>query len=180
MPATNNREPSHEALERIFHEPNRLAIMSAVCAAEKGLSFTELKEACRLTDGNLNRHLKALEEAGAVRIEKTFVQSKPRTTVRISRKGLDQFSDYLAALEGVLEKARKAVPAEKKKPVLLPGQPVPVRNRSSPMKKAGMDIAWHRTLLCRVLCDMAVRSELRRKEARTRARTTLSKTPGVL
>jgi DNA-binding transcriptional ArsR family regulator len=127
MPETKNNEHLHEALERIFHEPGRLAIMSAVCAADKGLSFTELKESCNLTDGNLNRHLKVLEDAGAVRIEKAFVQSKPRTTVRISRKGLEQFSDYLAALAGVLDKARKAIPAEKRRPVLLPGRVVPVR-----------------------------------------------------
>jgi DNA-binding transcriptional ArsR family regulator len=127
MPETKNSERLHEALERIFHEPGRLAIMSAVCAADKGVSFTELKESCNLTDGNLNRHLKVLEEAGAVRIEKTFVKSKPRTTIRISRKGLEQFSDYLAALAGVLENARKAMPAEKRKPVLLPGRVVPVR-----------------------------------------------------
>ena len=115
MQTANNKERLHEALERIFHEPNRLAIMSAVCAADQGLSFTELKETCNLTDGNLNRHLKVLEEAGAVRIEKAFIQSKPRTTVCISKKGLEQFSDYLAVLSEVLGQARKALPAEKKK-----------------------------------------------------------------
>ncbi len=127
MPDPKNNEHLHEALERIFHEPGRLAIMSAVCAADKGLSFTELKESCNLTDGNLNRHLKVLEDAGAVRIDKTFVKSKPRTTVRISKKGLEQFSDYLAALAGVLENARKAIPAEKRRPALRPGRVVPVR-----------------------------------------------------
>jgi DNA-binding transcriptional ArsR family regulator len=104
----------YEALEKVFHEPNRLAIMSAVCAAEKGLSFTELKETCGLTDGNLNRHLKVLEEAEAVRIEKRFVNLKPRTTVYVTRKGLDRFHQYLTALGEVLEKARDAVPARQR------------------------------------------------------------------
>ena len=110
------KTPAHspyEALEKVFHEPNRLAIMSALCAAEKGMTFNELKEDCRLTDGNLNRHLKALDEAGAVRIEKAFVDSKPRTTAFISKRGLDSFGQYLSALSEVLEKARRAVPAEK-------------------------------------------------------------------
>jgi len=102
----------HEALERIFHEPNRLAILSALCAAREGLSFGELKETCNLTDGNLSRHLKMLEEAGVVRIEKTFVQAKPRTTVHVTRKGLDRFNEYLAALSEVLDKARKAATAD--------------------------------------------------------------------
>ena len=113
-----DRNP-YEALERIFHEPNRLAIMSALCAADSGMSFNELKDTCDLTDGNLNRHLKVLEEAGAIRVEKSFVGAKPRTTVSLSRRGLDRFSEYLAALSEVLETAKQAVPA-RKKPVPLP------------------------------------------------------------
>ena len=104
----------YEALERIFHEPNRLAIMSAVCAADKGLTFSELKETCGLTDGNLNRHLKVLRDAHAVTISKTFVDEKPRTTVHISQTGLSRFNDYLAALSEVLESARQALPATQK------------------------------------------------------------------
>ena len=105
-------ENPYEALERIFHEPNRLAIVSALCAAGDGLSFNELKSECSLTDGNLNRHLKSLEEAGAIRIEKMFVDAKPRTTVFLSKRGLESFSEYLEALSAVLKKARSAIPAE--------------------------------------------------------------------
>ena len=107
-------ENPYELLERIFHEPNRLAIMSALCAEDKGLSFTELKETCDLTDGNLNRHLQVLRDAKAVVVKKAFVDERPRTTVRLSPSGLDRFSEYLAALEDVLAKARKAIPAEKR------------------------------------------------------------------
>ena len=105
-------EPAYEALERIFHEPHRLAIMSALCAAEKGMSFTELREGCGLTDGNLNRHLKVLDEAGAIEIRKAFVKEKPRTTVSLSKKGLNRFHEYLEALEDVLNKARGALASE--------------------------------------------------------------------
>jgi len=116
----------YEALEKIFHEPNRLAIMSALCAADGGLSFNQLKAECGLTDGNLNRHLKALEEAGAIRIEKAFVDAKPRTTVFLSKKGLESFSAYLEALSEVLKKARKALPTEQRKAASIPiGQTVP-------------------------------------------------------
>jgi len=115
----------YEALERIFHEPNRLAIMSALCAADnEGLSFGELKDSCSLTDGNLNRHLKVLEESGAVRIDKKFIDSKPRTTVYLSKAGLDRFSDYLAALNKVLQHAKKALPEETRKTWVLLGKTV--------------------------------------------------------
>ena len=112
-----NPDPTlYEALEKIFHEPSRLAIMSALCAADDGLSFAELKETCSLTDGNLNRHLKVLEDSEVVRIRKTFVDSKPRTTVRLSKTGLARFNEYLAALEEVLQTARAALAADPRKP----------------------------------------------------------------
>ena len=99
-------------LERLFHEPNRLALMSALASSgEEGLCFGDLRVACRLTDGNLSRHLTALEEEGIVRVEKTFVDRKPHTTITPTRAGLDRFGAYLAALERVLVEARAALPA---------------------------------------------------------------------
>ena len=103
----------YDALERIFHEPNRLAIMSALAAAPRGRAFTEIRDECSLTDGNLSRHLKALEEAGAVRIRKAFVAGKPLTTVHLTAWGLERFSEYLAALAKVLRAAQQAVVPEK-------------------------------------------------------------------
>ena len=96
-------------LERLFHEPNRLAVMSALCSAEGVLSFVELRDRCGLTDGNLSRHLKTLEEGGAVTIEKRFVDLKPRTTIHLSDDGLRRFGAYLETLEGVLRQARSAL-----------------------------------------------------------------------
>lgn len=77
----------YTALKTIFHEPNRLAIMSALCSSADGLTFKELKESCELTDGNLSRHLKALEEAQVILIEKKFIGAKPRTTVVLTDIG---------------------------------------------------------------------------------------------
>lgn len=94
----------YTALKTIFHEPNRLAIMSALSGAIGGLTFSELKQECALTDGNLSRHLKTLEEAQAIHIEKTFVGVKPRTTVFLSDDGRERFLEYLKALQEVLQK----------------------------------------------------------------------------
>jgi len=117
---TENPDNPYDALERIFHEPNRLSIMSALCAADGGLSFNELKEECGLTDGNLNRHLKVLEEAEAVKIRKSFVDAKPRTTISLSKAGLQRFNEYLSALSEVLKKAKAKVPSAKKSQAPLP------------------------------------------------------------
>ena len=108
-------EPDVTALERIFHEPNRMAILSALCAAGENLTFKELKDLSGLTDGNLSRHLKALADAGVIRIHKTFVGVKPRTTVALTEKGLKRFEEYLSALSDVLKKAQQAVAADRRK-----------------------------------------------------------------
>ena len=108
---TDTTDVPYDALERIFHEPNRLAIMCALAGEGKGLTFTDLKATCNLTDGNLNRHLKVLREAGAVSVSKKFVKEKPRTTIRLTPTGLKQFSEYLSALESVLDSARQSVSA---------------------------------------------------------------------
>ena len=115
MTTTNN---PYEALGKVFHEPNRLAIMSALCGAGSGMTFVELKSVCELTDGNLNRHLKVLEGAGAVKIKKEFISSKPRTTVVVTAKGVNRFNEYLGALSVVLKQAKKALPVEKKASVV--------------------------------------------------------------
>lgn len=107
------KENNYQALEKIFHEPARLAIMSALCAAADGLTFTELKAECDLTDGNLNRHLKVLKENKVVRVKKAFVDDKPRTTAYLTAKGLDRFSEYLEALADVMKQAQAALPKEK-------------------------------------------------------------------
>ena len=90
---TKEAENPYDDLKKIFHEPKRMAIMSALCAADSGLTFTELKLQCEISDGNLNRHLKVLTEAGAIKINKKFVGVKPQTTVYLSEKGFAQFNE---------------------------------------------------------------------------------------
>ena len=109
----------YAALNKVFHEPNRLAIVSALCTTSDGLLFKDLKEECNLTDGNLSRHLRALQRAGMIRIRKTFVKSKPQTTIYLSNRGRASFVRYLEALESVLQKAAESVHPEK--------QPLPLQ-----------------------------------------------------
>ena len=116
-----SRTPDHPCsrLERIFHEPARLIIMSQLLGAVDGATFTELRDACGLTDGNLSRHLAALERAKAVRIDKSFAGHRPQTTVCLSQQGRDDFMAYLQALEAVLLEAADKVAAQQGKPASL-------------------------------------------------------------
>lgn len=109
---TDTKNNPYSALERLFHEPSRLAIMSSLGGGVDGLTFNELKEQCSLTDGNLSRHLKTLEEAGAVRLRKKFVGTRPQTRVFLTPTGREGFMEYLKALEEVLRNAASAMGAE--------------------------------------------------------------------
>jgi DNA-binding MarR family transcriptional regulator len=104
-------------LDDLFHQPRRLDIMAELCGSAAGKSFSELKESLDLTDGNLSRHLQALEKAGAVKIKKGFVGSKPLTTVQVTTKGRERFLDYLATLEEVLKRAAERAGAVEAVPV---------------------------------------------------------------
>lgn len=104
-----------DALDRVFHEPSRMAILSVLCASRGGLPFTELRDRCGRTDGNLSRHLKTLEEEGVVRCTKAFVDGKPRTTVSMMASGTKRFQAYLDALTEALKQAKDALATEQKR-----------------------------------------------------------------
>lgn len=90
-------------LNPVIHERARLGIMS-VLAAQPALSFNELKAALGATDGNLSVHLRTLEEAGYVSVEKAFVDRKPRTTARLTKKGRIAFEHYVGVLEEIVRR----------------------------------------------------------------------------
>lgn len=117
-------ENPYAALERAFHEPKRLAILSSLIgSADQELSFTELKSACDLTDGNLNRHLKTLEETGAVAFRKSAHAGRTQTVVSLTVKGRRAFIQYLEALEEVLRAASKAAGRPGPEPMAVPRSP---------------------------------------------------------
>jgi DNA-binding MarR family transcriptional regulator len=88
----------------IIHQSARLKIMSALSALEPGekMDFRSLATLLELTDGNLGAHLLKLEEARYVRVEKAFVQRKPRTWLSISSKGRAAFEEHVAALKELI------------------------------------------------------------------------------
>jgi len=92
-------------LDRACHEKARLGIVSSLCGHEDGLLFSELKQLCALTDGNLSRHLQVLEQAGFVLIEKTSAGRRSQTRCRLTGTGRARFAEYLQELERVLRGA---------------------------------------------------------------------------
>jgi DNA-binding MarR family transcriptional regulator len=113
----NERKPSphrsrrfaYEGLDRVIHERARLGLLSSLIANPKGLRFSDLKQLCALTDGNLSRHLQVLQTAKLVDISKGFEHNRPQTMCRITAKGRKRYLDYVAVLEQVVLDASTAV-----------------------------------------------------------------------
>jgi DNA-binding MarR family transcriptional regulator len=91
-----------EHLNKVFDSRVRLGIMS-VLMVNTQVSYNELKEVLELTDGNLASHLKALEEATYIKVEKSFVARKTRTVYNVTKAGDKAFKAHLAALEQMIK-----------------------------------------------------------------------------
>jgi predicted ArsR family transcriptional regulator len=100
---------AYAGLDRLIHERARLSVLTALVSHPGGVLFTELKQQCALTDGNLNRHLQVLESAQLVMIEKTGEGGRSKTFCRISSAGRKQYVEYLATLEQVIRDAASAI-----------------------------------------------------------------------
>jgi DNA-binding MarR family transcriptional regulator len=96
---------AYDGLDRVIHEKARLGIIASLATHPGGLLFGDLKELCRLTDGNLSRHLQILSEAGLVRIWKGFKDNRPQTLCQLSDEGQRRFVEYVNVLEHVVTDA---------------------------------------------------------------------------
>lgn len=103
---------AYEGLDRVIHEKARLGVLTSLIAHPKGLLFGDLKQLCKLTDGNLSRHLQVLEEAGLVDIAKSFANNRPQTVCRITAEGRKRYLRYLDVLEQVVRDASAAAKGE--------------------------------------------------------------------
>ena len=87
-----------DALDEVIHGRVRLGVMAYLSNA-KVADFNELKARLQATDGNLSVHLRKLEEAGYVAIQKSFVGRKPLTRVEVTAVGAAAYARYLEALQ---------------------------------------------------------------------------------
>lgn len=76
--------------------------MSTLMVNEE-ISFNELKTLMDVTDGNLASHLKGLEEAGFIKVQKGFIGRKTNTTYSATKAGMQAFRQHLAGLEKLIK-----------------------------------------------------------------------------
>lgn len=89
------------SVDKLIHEPARLAVITILAAVES-TDFLYLQRATGLTKGNLSIHLQKLEEAGLIKIQKTFQGKYPRTLCKLTQKGKEGFMAYKEQMKGVL------------------------------------------------------------------------------
>lgn len=99
---------AYDGLDRVMHEKARLGVLTSLMSYPKGLAFNDLKQLCGLTDGNLNRHLQVLVEAGLIETAKLVDGNRPVTRCRLTRQGRQRFVDYLEVLEKVVRDAAES------------------------------------------------------------------------
>jgi DNA-binding MarR family transcriptional regulator len=92
-------------LDQLIHERARLGIVSALAAVPE-MTFPELRDLLALTDGNLAIHVRKLEAAEYVAVEKDFVGRVPRTRFRLTAAGRRALDEYLRHMESVIASAR--------------------------------------------------------------------------
>lgn len=88
-------------LNPLLHSQLRLAIMSILMNVEEA-DFVYLKEKTEATSGNISVQLDKLAAAEYIKVKKSFVGRKPRTTCRITNKGKEAFEEYINALRSYL------------------------------------------------------------------------------
>ena len=97
-------------LDRLIHEPSRLAIMSALSACQSA-DFVFLQRITGLSKGNLSSHLSRLEEAGLLTVTKEFVGRVPRTTAALTSGGRERVAAHWRDLDQIGREARRWRPA---------------------------------------------------------------------
>jgi DNA-binding MarR family transcriptional regulator len=93
-------------LDGLIHERMRLGIVSAL-AANESLTFGELKELLKTTDGNVSVHARKLEDANYISCSKSFVGRMPKTEYRLTEKGRHALEKYLNHMEALIRAARE-------------------------------------------------------------------------
>jgi DNA-binding HxlR family transcriptional regulator len=98
-------DPEASDADRLIYERIRLGIMSAL-SVNASMSFAELKELLKTSDGNLSTHARKLEDAGYVVCKKKFAERVPKTEYSMTAKGKRIFARHLEHMEALIQAAR--------------------------------------------------------------------------
>lgn len=107
MSDAGGKDFDYQSIDDVIHGRARLAIMAYLSGAGAA-EFNELKKRAAVADGNLSVHLRKLEDAGYIEVEKSFVGKKPRTVCRLSKAGREAWIAYIDHIRCLLGGADEA------------------------------------------------------------------------
>lgn len=90
----------HKQIDEVIHGRIRLGAVAYLSTVHSAL-FAELRDKVGATDGNLSTHLRKLEEAGYVSVDKSFVDRKPRTTIALTEAGRKAWLQWLERMRSL-------------------------------------------------------------------------------
>ena len=102
--AEDNNPFDHGGIDDVIHGRLRLGVMAYLSSASPAL-FTELREKVNATDGNLSTHLRKLEDAGYVEIEKGYEGRRPQTKVHLTDKGRKAWMAWIEQMKAIMNAA---------------------------------------------------------------------------
>ncbi|MGJ5755188.1 winged helix DNA-binding protein [Streptomyces puniciscabiei] len=110
--ARDDQEALHptQALDDTVHQRVRLGILTIAREADR-VEFSFMKKQLAVTDGNLSRHLKVLEESGMITVEKGYAGRRPRTWVTLTRQGAQALDTELRTLRALVRRLEVRRPA---------------------------------------------------------------------
>lgn len=91
-----------ERIDEVIHGRLRLGVMACL-ASTPTFDFSELRDRLQTTDGNLSVHLRKLEDAGYISIEKLFANRRPLTRISLTRAGRAAFLRYLDSMAQLIQ-----------------------------------------------------------------------------
>ena len=99
-------DPSTE-LDDVVHQRVRLGILTALHGSRR-VDFNYLLDTLGLTGGNLSQHLRILEDAGFVTIDKVIEGRRPRTWISITRVGRKALRQEIDSLKRIVQRVEGA------------------------------------------------------------------------
>jgi DNA-binding MarR family transcriptional regulator len=97
---TDDNPFDHKGIDDVIHGRIRLGAVAYLSTVQSAL-FPELRDKVGATDGNLSTHLRKLEEAGYVSVDKSFVDRKPRTRIALTEAGRAAWLQWLERMRSL-------------------------------------------------------------------------------
>jgi DNA-binding transcriptional ArsR family regulator len=94
--------PNVDEVDKIIHESARLILVANLYLVESA-DFLFIMQQSGLTFGNLSSHMKKLEDAGYIEVQKEFVNRRPRTLLKLTPQGKKAFENYRQKMKLILD-----------------------------------------------------------------------------